>query len=34
MEVDAEVWLKGKESMKNANDATWSVAKVLSKVTY
>lgn len=32
MEVDSEVWIKGKETKKNANDGAWSVGKVISKV--
>lgn len=34
MELDTDVWIKGKESKKNANDAPWSVGRVVSKVGY
>lgn len=33
MEVDSEVWIKGKETKKNANDGSWTIGKVVSKVS-
>jgi hypothetical protein len=32
MEIDSEVWIKNKESKKNANDSFWSHGKIVSKV--